>query len=248
MEAERILWAGRTLSGTDRFGKWVTLGEQFEGWWDSPEPKGETADRANADGEYDLPIYNQARLINIGGHLHTDSHEQMHEAATFLTGAMSGRFQVSGHGSVLWADAKRNGGVKFTPVTDILARWQLRLKAVNPRKYGDTATFNFASIGDLFQRGNYPASPVFTITGDAPLGYTINGENGEEYLVTTALVPGAPHTINFANARLRIGSTLTSNGNGAADVWDTAAGSVTRYIFTSAGSISVAATLTDTYI
>lgn len=243
--AKQILWAGRTLNGTDRFGKWVAT--ELEGWWDSPDTKGEDADRPNADGEYDLPIHNAARLVTIGGNLHAVP-GQMFEAGDFITGPMLGRLQVAGFGSTKWADAKRTTGVRFTPITEELAQWQVRLKMPNPRKYGNTNSFTFASIGDLYQWGNYPASPVFTVSGSAPLGYTINGENGEEYKVTTPLVTGSPHVINFADARLRIGGTLTSNGNGAADVWDTAAGSLTRYIFTSAGSVSVTATVTDTFI
>jgi hypothetical protein len=246
--AELIKLDGQILNGSDRLGEWKT--NSIEGWWDSPDPKGEDVERPNADGDFDLEVFYKARYITITGRLFSTSHEQLHRAMNRFSGLVqkNGRLQVSGHGPTQWADVKRASGFSMTPVTDQFAQWQVRLKAVNPRKYGDTTPFTFTSIGDLSQRGNYPASPVFTVTGNSPAGYTINGEHGEEYKVTIPLVPGVPHIINFANARLRIAGVLRNNGNGAADVWATAAGSVTRYIFSTSGSISVTATVTDTYI
>jgi hypothetical protein len=246
--AELIMLDGQILNGSDRLGDWKT--NSLVGWWDSPDPKGDDVERSQADGDFDLEVFYQARYITITGRLLARSHDDLHHSMNRFSALVQkqARLQVSGHGHTMWADVKRASGLTITPSTDTFAQWQVRLKAPNPRKYGDTQTFAFTGTGELFQYGNYRASPVFTISGNAPLGYTINGEHGEEYKVTTALVPGAPHTINFANARLRIGSTLTSNGNGAADVWDTAAGSISRYIFTSAGSVSVTATVTDTFI
>jgi len=210
---DQITWAGRTLSGSDEFGEWVVT--DLDGWFDSPESKGESQDREGQDGEFDLPIYNAARYITVTGHLHTKDHYLNHEAMSFLTGAMAGRFQVEGHGETLWADAKRNGKIKFTPITDTFAQWQVPLKCVKPYKYGETNTFT-AAIGaplSVGHRGNYYATPTFIIRGDCPTGYVVTLD-GWNYRVTVPLQTGKPHRINYKTGRLYVNGTLTQNGIG----------------------------------
>jgi len=251
--AELITWAGRTLSGTDRFGRWVTQNDKFEGWWDSPDIKGESADRPNGDGEFDLPVYNQARLITIGGNFHADSHEQMHEAMNFFTGAMSGRFQTSGHGSIQWADAKRNSGVKFTPVTDTFAQWQVRLKCVDPLKYGNVNAYSIpsgSSYTTVFHRGNAVGYPTVTVSGSFPGGYVLQSSGGAEYRVTTAL-GATPHTIDMSTGLLVRNGSVVSGGVTRADLWRIQGGSLAtdmRLQPITTGSGTAAVTLLDTYI
>lgn len=248
--AEQITWAGRTLHGTDRHGKWVTLRDQFEGWRDSPEIKGESENRPNADGEYDLPIYNQARLVTIGGHLHTSGYRQMDEAMNFFTGPMSGRLTVAGHGVVQWADMKRNSGVKFTPVTDTFAQWQVRLKAADPRKFGNTASFALpaGATVSVFHRGNYPATPRITVSGSMP-GYTLT-VNGANYVVTVPLVTGTPHVVDYNDGRLRINGAVVQNSIGNTNLATVPPGqAVAVGLFaTSGGTGSAVMALPDTYI
>lgn len=249
---EQIIWAGRTLSGVDRLGKWVATG--FDGWWDSPEIRGESVDRPNSDGEYDLPIYNEARLVTATGHLHTTSHAQMHEAMNYFTGAMSGRLQVAGHGSVQWADAKRNSGAKFTPVTDVFAQYQVRLKCVDPRKYGDANTYTVpsgSSYVTVFHRGNAVGYPVVKVSGDMPGGYVLQSSAGAEYRVTTPLTSGNPHTIDMATGLLTRGGLLVSGGVIRADLWRVPGGTTAtnlrlQPITTGTGTATV--TLLDSFI
>jgi len=252
--AEQITWAGRTLSGTDRFGEWVTQNDKFEGWWDSPDPKGESADRPNADGEFDLPVYSQARLITIGGNFHAKSHGQLHEAMNFFTGAMSGRLTVAGHGSVQWADAKRNSGVKFTPVTDVFAQWQVRLKCVDPRKYGDMNTYTVPSstaYTTVFHRGNAVGYPTVVVAGSMPGGYVLQSSGGAEYRVTTALTSGNPHTIDMATGLLVRGGSVVSGGVTRADIWRIQGGSTAtnmRLQPITTGTATATVSMLDTYI
>ena len=247
---ELITWAGRTLSGSDRFGEWAVTGE-LEGWWDSPEVKGETADRPNADGEYDLPVYNEARLITINGTLRAKSHAQLHDAGNFLTGPISGRLTVAGHGSSQWADAKRNSGVKFTPVTDVFAQWQVRLKCVNPRKFGNARDFvRTNGTVSVFHRGNYNALPTVVVRGSAANGYRLNGPGGLQYKVTRALVTGIPHRIEFTDGRLRVNGTVVATGADSADVWPVPPGQSVDFDINvlSGGTAEATITITDTYI
>jgi len=243
------MWAGRTLSGVDRFGKWVCT--SLDGWWDSPEVKGETSDRPNSDGEFDLPVYNEARLVTATGHLHAGSHAQLHEAMNFFTGAMAGRFQASGHGSVQWADAKRNSGVKFTPVTDVFAQWQVRLKCVNPRKFGNSQDFvRTNGTVSVFHRGNFNALPTVVVRGSAANGYRLNGPGGLQYKVTRALVSGIPHRIEFTDGRLRVNGTVVATGADSADVWPVPPGQSVDFDINvlSGGTAEATITVTDTYI
>jgi hypothetical protein len=244
-----ITWAGRTLSGADRFGKWVTT--SFDGFWDSPEIKGESTERPNADGEYDLPTYNEARLVTATGNLHAKSHELLHEAMNFLTGPMSGRLTVAGHGSVQWADAKRNSGVKFTPVTDTFAQWQVRLKCPDPRKFGNSTDFvRTNGTVSVFHRGNYDALPTVVVRGSAANGYRLNGPGGKQYKVSRALVTGIPHRIEFTDGRLRVNGTVVPTGVDSADVWAVPAGQAVDFDINvlSGGSAEATITITDTYI
>jgi hypothetical protein len=224
---------------------------ELEGWWDSPDVKGETQERPYQDGEFDLPVYNQARLITINGTLRAKGHNQLHEAGDFLTGPISGRLTVAGHGSVRWADAKRNSRTKFTPITDTFSQWQVSLKCVDPRKYGDSRTVAVAtgSPVTVFHRGNYNATPSFVIRGDMPGGYTITVD-GWNYTVTKPLVTGAPHRVDYNNGRLYINGVLNQGNLGntnTAPIPPGKAVGVGLYPVTT-GSGSADMTIVDTYI
>lgn len=251
MADELILWGERTLSGVDRFGRWVVT-DGMENWWGSPDTRGDEVDRPDSDGELDLPVYNQSRLLTLSGHLHTTSHNQMHEAAAFLSGPTSGRFQVQGHGPTLWADAKRNSGVKFLPVTDTFATWQIRLKMVDPRKYGDTWTWD-ATVGDpaedVNHNGNYPAFPMADIVGTMPDGYWLT-IMGQVFTVTQPLWFASPHNVNYRDGRLRIGGSIVHGGVGYGFTPQVPAGANTSFsiIPRTTGTATATLALTDTYI
>lgn len=208
MLADRIRWAGRTLSGEDRYGRWVATG--LEGWWDSPEPQGEAEAIPYGDGEYNLPVYNAARLVTVTGNLHARNHDELHHAMHSLTGVMKGKLYVDGHGESLWADAVRNGAVRFTPVTDTFAQWQVRLKCPDPRKFGEERIFNTAAGESIpvHHKGNYSAIPKFYIRGNMPGGYRI-ALASRTFTVNRALV-GVSHSIDYRDGRLRVGDDLVT--------------------------------------
>ncbi|MDJ0321824.1 hypothetical protein [Pseudarthrobacter sp. PS3-L1] len=246
-----IQWAGRTLSGSDRHGVWTS--EVPDGWWDSPDTKGEIVSRTNKDGDYILPIYNQARLVTFNGLLRAKSHEKLHQAGIFLTGAMTGRAQVTDHGPTQWADAVRAGKIRFTPITDTLASWQVPLRCPDPRKYGEESKFTIPSLVSVtaYHRGNAPAYPSFVVAGSMPGGYTLT-VGGSQFKVTEPLISGVSHGITFADGRLRIRGAVVHGGVGTAETPGIAAGTMpTVYLEPAAGSTGTATafmTLTDTYI
>lgn len=251
MADEHITWGARTLSGVDRFGRWVVT-DGLENWWGSPDTRGDTEDRPDADGELDLPVYNQARLLTLQGHLHGKNHDLLHEAGKFLSSSMFGRFKVQGHGPTLWADGRRNSGFLFNPVTDTFAQWQVRIKFVDPRQYGDTRTWS-ASVGsnavDIFHRGNYGAVPRFVVAGSMPGGYRLTIK-GQIFTVTRPLVSGQPHSIDYGTGRLRVNGVIVPGGLGWGFKPLITPGIATALSIEpiTTGTATVTLTLTDTYI
>ena len=246
------MWAGRTLSGRDRFGWWKVNG--IDGWHDSPETKGASESVPNGDGEMDLPTYNEARMVTVTGRLIAKSHADMHEAGIYLTGVMKGRFQESGHGPTQWSDAKRDGRVRFTPITDTLAQWQISLKMVDPVKYGDVKEFTIAAgtgYVNLFHRGNTASLPTIVVSGSAPGGYEIQSSAGARYQVTRALVSGTPHTVDMRDGMLQVGGAYVAGIGVRADVWRIPPGSsatTIRVTPLTTGSPSLTAYVTDSFI
>ena len=250
--SNRILWAGRTLHGVDECGTWRTTRDLFEGWYDSPEIKGETVAHDDADGDYDLPIYNEARLITVGGTLRATNRADLLSGRNKLAGRMAGRLQVEDTQGILWAEAKRNSKLRFVLVNDNLANWQVRLKCVDPRKFGDTRTWS-GSVGsnaaNIFHRGNYNATPQFVVSGSMPGGYTLT-IRGQVFNVTAPLVSGHPHSIDYGTGRLRIDGAIVHGGLGWGFTPLVPPGVITALSIEpiTTGTATAQLTLLDTYI
>lgn len=216
MANESIILDGQKLTGEDHFGIWKTTG--LDGWWSSPEPKGENVARENADGDFDLPTHYDARYITLTGSLRARNHEAQHQAINRFTALVrkKSRLQVIGHGPAQWADVVRSSGFKMEPLTDTLTQWQAKVKAPDPRKFGDAHEFT-AKVGEpatVFHRGNYDAPPCFVVSGYAPGGYALV-VNGKVFNVTRPVVTASPHTIDYDDGRLRIGGAAVHGGLGS---------------------------------
>jgi hypothetical protein len=249
--AELIMLDGQILNGSDRLGDWKT--SSLEGWWDSPDAKGEDVERAGADGDFDLEVFYTARYITITGRLFSPGHTQLHDAMNRFAGLVQkqARLQVSGHGPAQWADVKRASGLSMVPVTDTFAQWQLRLKAPDARKFGDANTFT-ATVGASVVAshwGNYPAKPRFEVTGSMPGGYVLT-VGGQQFMVMRALASGTPHTINYDDSRLRIGGVVIHGGLGATATPGILPGSAATVSIAplTTGTATATLTLLDTYI
>jgi hypothetical protein len=252
LATELIILDGQTLNGADRLGDWKT--NSLEGWWDSPEPRGEEAERPQADGDFDLEVFYKARYVTITGRLRAETHEALHQGMNRFSALVQkrARLQVSGHGPAQWADVRRASGLSIAPVTDTFAHWQVRLKAVDPRKFGDLNTFT-ATPGaptTVYHRGNYPALPKITVMGDTPNGYTLT-VNGWSYTVSVPLVAGSPHVIDYNDGRLRIGGAVVQNSLGTTNteyVWPGQSEQFSISRTTPAGSPVATMEVLNTYI
>lgn len=251
MARNSILWAERTLHGTDRFGQWKVLQGRFQGWLESPEIKGETVARQNSDGDYDLPTYNEARIVEIGGQLVAPGRRELIEARNFLAGPMLGRLQVTDEDVTQWADAKRTSGVRFNILTPRLAHWQLTLKCADPRKFGLRRSEELVGglSRSLYHYGNAAASPVVVINGPVTGGYTLSSNDGRQYRVNAGINSGSTHTVDMNDGLLRVDGAVQSGLVGQADIWDIPAGKILNMaLVADSGDATGEVLITDTYI
>lgn len=251
MATENIILDGQKLGGEDHHGVWTVSG--LDGWWSSPEPKGENVARENADGDFDLPVDYEARYITITGSLRAKNHEAQHQAINRFTALVrkTARLQVLGHGAAQWVHVKRASGFKMEPITDTYSQWQARVKAPDPRKFGDAHVF-VASVGanvSAFHRGNYDATPHLVVAGNMPGGYVITLK-GQVFTVTQPLMPGQPHSIDYGDGRLRIGGAIVHGGIGYGFTPLVTPGGATVLAIAprTTGTATATLTLLDTYI
>jgi hypothetical protein len=251
LAAKQIILDGKVLEGTDQYGEWGV--HTFEGWWDSPDVKTEQIARPKADGDFNLPVYYQARYPTLTGIFIADSEAKMFDGMNRFSALLRqpGRLQVVGYGPTQWADVQRASKNPITPQTDRVCLWQVRVKAPDPRKFGDSKTIAVATGAPVtaFHRGNYPATPSFIIRGDIPLGYTITVD-GWNYTVTKALQTGRPHRLDYNNGRLYVDGILTQNSLGNTNIATIPPGKTigVGLYATGAGSGSADMTIVDTYI
>ncbi|MET4059942.1 hypothetical protein ABIB35_001487 [Arthrobacter sp. UYP6] len=250
MATESIILDGQPLSGEDRYGVWTT--SVLDGWWYSPEPKGSTEERENADGDYDLPVYYGARYVTIGGSIRTKGHAQQHQAINRFVGLLrnKGRLQVSGHGPTQWADVKRASGFKMEPITDTYAQWQARVKAPDPLKFGDANVFTISpnQTVPLFHYGNAEASPIFDITGNMPAGYTLWGPGGKTFVSPSVVSSTYPHHLDMSEGLLKVNGYYWTGQTGNADLWTIPPGQQVLTGLTTTGTGTAKVTVYDTYI
>lgn len=249
MVAKQITLGGKALDHRDEYGDWGV--HTLEGWWDSPAAKGEEVPLPNADGDYNLPVHYEARYVTATGIYIADSEARMFHGMNRFSALLAApsRLHVVGYGASQWADVVRTSQNVITPVTDTVCKWQLKMKARDPRKYGDTAQFPLSgSYTNLFHRGSYLASPMVTVTGNAPGGYTIQEPGGVQYQVTGPLNPGQTHTIDFRTGVFRINGYIINGQTGVTDIWYIEPGVAKGMRVTSAGVVNATATVVDTFI
>lgn len=254
MAAESIILDGQILSGEDQYGEWAT--SVLDGWWSSPEPKGEEVSREGEDGDFDLPVDYEARYVTLSGSLQAKNHTMQHAAINRFTALVRqrARLQVVGHGADQWADVVRASGFRMEPLTDTYATWQARVKAPNPRKYGESREFTGSSFQDvvLWHRGNYPAFPEVTVTAGSaglPSGIALTGPNGELFRLNRVIPAGDSFRLNMAEGFVRFsGGPPVTGGYGQMDTWMVPPGGQSSIRLGGDGSGTIRVTVKDTYI
>lgn len=220
MPTKQLALGAQIIHGATREGEWIT--EKITGWYETPASKGDQEERALADGDYDAQLYYASRMITIDGILFFSSRGlaiQALETLAVASSLASRALIVTDFGLTRFANVKSQG-VDFTPMTTNAIRWQIRLKATDPYKYGAKASFTgtTGTAFDVYQRGTVPAWPYITVTGSMPGGYEIT-VGGQLIEVTRALTTGNPHTIDTRNGILRVNGSVVTNGLGIAELF-----------------------------
>ncbi|VXA92262.1 hypothetical protein [Citricoccus sp. K5] len=178
----------------------------LDGWWDSPETRSQSVPRLARGGDFEAPVYDEARFIEFAANIHAPSHESMHKIGMVFTGMFRrnggrGAFRVDDHwpGQYQFANVERASSIRFTPITDKLARLSMTLKAPDPYKYGIRNEFNGVpgTAIDIHHDGNAEAWPIFVVSGTFPGGFTVYGSSTAPIAFTDAIWQSAGDVVTI---------------------------------------------------
>ncbi len=244
--------SGLTLHGT------VPQGEpfegfalrEFEGWSDAPSVRGDPIERPAQHGDFDTPITRGPRLVTASGWCRAYTPEKLRHFANQLTGLLadgqSGQLVVDEWAEAQHAQVRLYGDPRFSRRgSSGYADWSLKLRAVDPRKYGEVHDFPGGTVA--VNRGNFPARPQLIVSGTAAAGYTVTGPGGRRVVVTKALTSGAPHAIDFAKGGLWVGGVRQLRAITIYQPWEIAPG-LPGAIATVNNGASLIQRVTDTYV
>jgi hypothetical protein len=227
----------------------------LDGWEDGVHMRRTSNPIPQGHGEFDVPTFMEARTVDFTANAYANNAAELgHRGRAFkalLAGGTSRRVTVELAGQTLWGMA-RAGDARPTwqraPGGIHLARASMELFLANPRLFGESHTFSGAAPV-VYHYGSFPASPVITVTGSAPGGYTINLPAGKRYTVTAPLESGVPHVVDMADGYLRINGLIVSGSVGRADLLAIPGGaSVAVSVTPVSGTASLSVLLLDTFM
>ena len=247
------------VAGLDFFGDagpFLLGPDGFEGWDEGVDMRLEKTGRPQAHGSFDLPGFQESRVVSLSGNVLADSPAQLsylkERLLGVLAGGQSGRIQVARPWGTQWANCRLGARTRFTERGGKdSATFQMQLWCPDPRKFGELRTY-VASVGSnvtAFHRGNYDAVPRLVVAGSMPGGYVLT-LRGQVFVVTEPLLSGQPHSIDYGDGRLRIGGSIVHGGLGYGFTPLVPPGNVTALAIAprTTGTATATLTLFDTYI
>lgn len=217
--------------------------------------------RPDAHGDFVTPGFLEARIVSWSGPVIAPSLRELlrrgRQLTGLLAGGLQGRVMFDLPSGPLWGNGQLAMKTEFDPDMwedfngSMRSPYSVSLKFANPRLFGETRLFGAA--GNVFflahHYGNFPAAPVFTVTGDMPNGYWIYGPNDKVFAVIAPVVPGVPHVIDMATGYLTVGGVVTFGKVTVADTWTVPSGGVVSQIMIPvAGSGNVGMAVPDTFV
>ncbi|MDI3331404.1 MAG: hypothetical protein QJR09_11855, partial [Micrococcus sp.] len=110
------------------------------GWWSTPDTKHDDQERSVGDGDFPSLRRYAARVLSIEGDVTARDPHSLGDFRNRLAGLLgSGPETLTVHGffgPTQQATVYRDGGLQWELKSPVAARWQLPLKAPDPRKYG----------------------------------------------------------------------------------------------------------------
>lgn len=222
----------------------------FDGWDDGGgESRRESVPRPAQHGEFDLPVFQGARVFSIDGWALAWSERELAQLRSVVTGigATGDRFKVTvdHQGQTLWVGARRGPRPTFKDAGIRRgmhrARFLMQFVAADPRKYGESR--DFAAGLPALHYGNFPATPLLRIGAGAG-GYTVTGPNGR--VITVSAAPAAAHEIDFATGGLYVGGVRQVGAIATYQPWSIPVGAP-GVVATITGARSLVQRVTDTF-
>jgi hypothetical protein len=250
------------VAGTMFFGRLPPSGEGFiispdgfEGWDDSVSTRGETVNRSQGDGDFDVPQFLDTRIVSLSGFAIANSPTRLDGFGAQLRGTLArglGRIDVEHMDLVKWANCRLAPGTqtkfKVSGANPTTAKFQIQLKMADPRIYGKYHQTARGTTVTSRHAGNFPADMKVIVEGVAS-SYRLTGPFGRQYVVTQPLTAGKAHIIEFANGRLHIDSAVVFNATSRAETWSCPPGQpVTTTIDQVVGNATIQCEVIDTYI
>jgi hypothetical protein len=229
----------------------------FTGWDDGVDIRRERVDRPGTHGSFVVPGYSDSREVSISGWCRARSVAELAVMRDHLTGLLADGGEadvtVDNQGLQLYAQAQLGSKPKFESDRRDrrFAAYQLQLWFPNPRKYAAARPAEPVAIDVAVKTvnyGNFPAAPVFTITGNMPSGYTIAGPDGKFYVVSRPVLPGQTHVIDMATGWLRIDGVIAYGAISSGATWCVPANDSARHTLLGNGIAAFTVEVKDTYI
>jgi hypothetical protein len=228
------------------------------GWTDGVDMRRAQIDRPGSHGSFDTRGFMDARTVSIAGWCRGLDEEDLAVWGSKLTGLLADGqatpVVVDHQGQTTWASGRLASKPKFEPMKEdrSYAAFQLQLWFANPRRFGETHEVS-GGIGVPVRtenRGNFKASPVMTIKGNIPGGYSLIGPAGEVFTVTRSVQPGLSHTIDMATGILRIaGTPIYGAISGFAPTWTMPSGQIsTTTLVAASGTATLTVLVPATFV
>lgn len=219
-EQLELRFGGLSMQSADRHALGLTLSE-IEGWSDAPATRYSETEIPGGDGSYDAPVTLGSRLVPIKGFCRATSLPDLRWWRDAVTGQLGGEetqpFVAVELGATEWAmaqcvkaDFPIFGGQPF-------ADFSMTFWMPKPWKYGDPV--DYADGVPAVHRGNGSASPVFTVSGNRPAGYSIAGPEGRAFIVSRPVLPGQTHVYDMATGEYTVNGALVDGGITQGDSW-----------------------------
>ncbi|MEQ6899287.1 hypothetical protein [Microbacterium sp. KR10-403] len=222
----------------------------LSGWTDAPDVDMEKLARPTSHGQFLAPAYARARDVQMSGFHVADSVTSMEYESAALRGLFARvvRLTIEEPRGTFWVDGTVDVATYANRGFASEGDWLVNVHCVDPRKYGELRTFTGTTV-QVFQYGNFPASPVIEVTGSMPSGYMVASQ-GRQFVVNQALSSGQTHRIDLARGWLYRGSTLQSGAVDVAESFTVPGGEkpVSVVLTPVSGSGQMTVKVTDTYI
>lgn len=223
----------------------------FKGWEGAPATRREAMDRPGAHGSFAGLPYKASRLVSLSGTALGSSEADVAYLGDVLSGVGGAPVMVTVATAVgtRWATGSVEGEIKFDRVGGASeAAFALSLWFPDPRKYGVVnETASSGATVSAHHRGNFPATPRFTVTGTFPNGYALHADG--KVVQVGGSASAVTDSVDFRTGMVTRNGSLQPSLLQQGQFWSVPGGALMPWRLDPIGSSgSATCFLTDTYI